>query len=67
MRKWSLRLWLITVIIILTMLSLMMTGCLGIERRSGVDLKATQSAYITATYGAEEYHLQLTALATPIP
>lgn len=67
MRKWSLRLWFITVIIVLTMLSFMMTGCLGVERKSGVDVKATQSAYITATYGAEEYHLQLTALASPLP
>lgn len=37
------------------------------ENPGGLDVQATQAANITATYGAEEYYLQLTAIASPVP
>lgn len=37
------------------------------EGINGIGLRATQAANITATYGAEEYYFQLTAIASPLP
>jgi hypothetical protein len=34
---------------------------------TGSGIQATQSAGATATYGAQQFHLQLTAIADPSP
>lgn len=57
--------------IILLIISALIMSCIIIDDPGG-PLQPTQShpfdpAYATATYGAEQYHLQLTALATETP
>lgn len=71
MKKTTARIILILIILILATVACV-GGGEGYESNSagtpqadifGISIQATQSADVTATYGAEQFHLQLTAIA----
>lgn len=65
--KKQFRLFLVVVILVLAVISFV-TADSWLENGPGAaGAQATQAANITATYGAEEYYLQLTAIASPAP
>jgi len=62
------------ILLILLILALACMACVGgggdangVGNVTGSSLQATQSAGATATYGAQQFHLQLTAIADPSP